>query len=81
MSFGVVPLTYSRGPFAEVVNNRDGFLAVKCSDYKKIIDNITLSDRLKEKQRVCIIQSKKFTAEKQFHEYEVVIRRLIKQSG
>jgi len=35
-SFGVVPLAYSRGPFTEVVNNRNGFLAVKCSDYKKL---------------------------------------------
>ena len=79
MSFGVIPLTYGRGPFTEVVNNRNGFLVSSCSDYKKIIDNITLSDKLKKKQRVCIKQAKKFTAARQFHEYEVVVKRLVKQ--
>ena len=51
------------------------FLLVKCPRLQKIMENITLVIGLR-KQRICIAQSKKFTAIRQFYKYKILVKRL-----
>jgi len=51
------------------------FLVGKVPQITKIMENITLVIGLR-KQRICIAQSKKFTAIRQFYKYKILVKRL-----